>query len=522
MILALLLCLGCLPVRSEKIDEIFVSCIDPAKSSGSNITNYHRQYGISRSENKVYGLSAIDSVIARINNLTPLPTKDFRTIEVNYKICLISNKTIKREVYGGRNGIVMNACVYSSVSILSKLAFNLSGYQETSPFLPAADGKDEVVKIIVRSVSGLLFTTIDVVQEEFDYSFENLCIEKTISDSTQIVKILGYLPTEPIAGQECSIDIRFKIQLITRSGRLIPIYGNHFYMTIDNILYRTPSKLWSFINPEDKISQNRWLEAAGLFSYDNTARFHYPLIPSFDTPDPLAEKYPQFSPYAHCAGNPLRYVDRDGMDVWEINHRGEIVQRTEDTTQDAFHMVDKNGNRINGKELSFPYGSISNSYSAQTNDSGQFQSFDVYELTRDKNGTKLFEFLSDNTSVEWCQIKATDKANKNVNFLTTTHLGNAEYGQAALLNGKLNSGYQVREINHNHPNGTNYPSGLDGEANTDISSSKNVVVHYGDKVGFNIYLSDRKEYIQYSPQSTFYDFPISPVQLKEVVVPYKR
>ena len=83
MILALLLCLGCLPVRSEKIDEIFVSCIDPAKSSGSNITNYHRQYGISRSENKVYGLSAIDSVIARINNLTPLPTKDFRAIEVN-------------------------------------------------------------------------------------------------------------------------------------------------------------------------------------------------------------------------------------------------------------------------------------------------------------------------------------------------------------------------------------------------------------------------------------------------------
>ena len=284
-----------------------------------------------------------------------------------------------------------------------------------------------------------------------------------------------------------------------------------------------PYDLFGFQRKTDRLHiGNRWLETAGLFSYDNTARFHYPLIPSFDTPDPLAEKYPQFSPYAHCAGNPLRYVDRDGMDVWEINHRGEIVQRTEDATQDASHMVDKNGNRINGKELSFPYGSISNSYSAQTNDSGQFQSFDVYELTRDENGTKLFEFLSDNTSVEWCQIKVTDKANKNVNFLTTTHLGNAEYGQAALLNGKLNSGYQVREINHNHPNGTNYPSGLDGEANTGISSSKNVVVHYGDKVSFNIYLSDRKEYIQYSPQSTFYDFPISPVQLKEVVVTYKR
>ncbi|MEG2599947.1 MAG: M91 family zinc metallopeptidase, partial [Muribaculaceae bacterium] len=29
-------------------------------------------------------------------------------------------------------------------------------------------------------------------------------------------------------------------------------------------------------------------------------------------PDPLAEKYPNFSPYAHCANNPLKYMDPDG------------------------------------------------------------------------------------------------------------------------------------------------------------------------------------------------------------------
>jgi len=77
-----------------------------------------------------------------------------------------------------------------------------------------------------------------------------------------------------------------------------------------------PYDLFGFQRKTDRLHiGNRWLEAAGLFSYDNTARFHYPLIPSFDTPDPLAEKYPQFSPYAHCAGNPLRYVDRDGKKV---------------------------------------------------------------------------------------------------------------------------------------------------------------------------------------------------------------
>ena len=57
---------------------------------------------------------------------------------------------------------------------------------------------------------------------------------------------------------------------------------------------------------------NRWIAHEGMNTYDNTARMHYPVLPSFDTPDPLAEQYPHLSPYAHCAANPLMYVDPDG------------------------------------------------------------------------------------------------------------------------------------------------------------------------------------------------------------------
>ncbi len=57
---------------------------------------------------------------------------------------------------------------------------------------------------------------------------------------------------------------------------------------------------------------NRWIAHEGMNTYDNTARMHYPVLPSFDTPDPLAEQFPQHSPYAHCAANPLMYVDPDG------------------------------------------------------------------------------------------------------------------------------------------------------------------------------------------------------------------
>ena len=37
------------------------------------------------------------------------------------------------------------------------------------------------------------------------------------------------------------------------------------------------------------------------------------VLPSFDTPDPLAEQFPQHSPYAHCAANPITLTDPTGM-----------------------------------------------------------------------------------------------------------------------------------------------------------------------------------------------------------------
>ena len=63
---------------------------------------------------------------------------------------------------------------------------------------------------------------------------------------------------------------------------------------------------------------NIWQSFNGYYTYDNTARSHYPLIPSFDTLDPQAEKYPSLSPYSHCAGNPRNVVDPSGETTYVI------------------------------------------------------------------------------------------------------------------------------------------------------------------------------------------------------------
>ena len=62
---------------------------------------------------------------------------------------------------------------------------------------------------------------------------------------------------------------------------------------------------------------NRYLSHSGLNLYDNTARMHDPLLMRFTTPDPLFDKYPDISPWSHCAANPVNAIDPSGMEFTE-------------------------------------------------------------------------------------------------------------------------------------------------------------------------------------------------------------
>ena len=52
----------------------------------------------------------------------------------------------------------------------------------------------------------------------------------------------------------------------------------------------------------------------GLDWYDYGARWYNGY--SWTTPDPLAEKYYDTSPYVYCADNPIKYIDPDGKKVY--------------------------------------------------------------------------------------------------------------------------------------------------------------------------------------------------------------
>ena len=86
-------------------------------------------------------------------------------------------------------------------------------------------------------------------------------------------------------------------------------------------------------------------------------------------------KYFLISPYAYCANNFINALDPTGMDIWEINNEGRVVNHIETTEHDAFYMVDKKGIRIKDKELIFKYGTVK-SFKSQYFDKEKNLSFD--------------------------------------------------------------------------------------------------------------------------------------------------
>ncbi len=55
----------------------------------------------------------------------------------------------------------------------------------------------------------------------------------------------------------------------------------------------------------------------GLNTYDYGARQYFSILGRWDRVDPLAEKYYGISPYAYCGGNPIKFVDPNGMDWYK-------------------------------------------------------------------------------------------------------------------------------------------------------------------------------------------------------------
>ncbi len=244
---------------------------------------------------------------------------------------------------------------------------------------------------------------------------------------------------------------------------------------------------------------------AGLDLYDYGARWMDGALGRFTTMDPLCEKYYGISPYMYCSANPINRIDPDGRDEWEINSLGQIVNRIETKMHDAFFIVDDENKRIEGKSIGFKYGTVIRCFKSHNEDGDKY---DVYTIRGDANATNLFEFMADNTHVEWGQMRFGHEGKKGLNVLTTSHEETAEYGAVDMFNKQYRFSYNMREhtcLLYTSPSPRDRTR--DDSTGEDMKFARQLQT-FIPQVKLKIYIPKTKKYINYNKNSTLKDFEL--------------
>ena len=132
--------------------------------------------------------------------------------------------------------------------------------------------------------------------------------------------------------------------------------------------------------------------------HDFEARYADTRFGRFTTMDPMAEKYYSVSPYAYCAGNPVNFVDPDGMDTYMITNYGMIDYTIDDSPNSLF--IGENQMHLNNGQSDLLRDLFFNQQKNGFGTASVGISFFSNGLNSN-NALFLFKFICDNTEVEW-------------------------------------------------------------------------------------------------------------------------
>ena len=257
-----------------------------------------------------------------------------------------------------------------------------------------------------------------------------------------------------------------------------------------------------------KIGSSLWhvkkQKIVGNVKQDTTDMYRQPLFETAGrwlSPDPLAEEFPEWSPYNFTYNNPLRFVDPTGLaseDIINIDIKNKKITITEAEGDDIVRVVN------NGKEeSSYTYGENGSFKSENTIGEGEDSNGTKYsyiKMNNDEKSTKLFEFVAENSNVEWSQVKFGSKSS----FVSSAFLPTPEPGGVDLMYGLLTKGYTVREHIHSHPNRKTNHFGPSGFHPKDVNDGDRklgewINDYYPNKgIKLKVYEVPLKKYIEYN------------------------
>ena len=152
---------------------------------------------------------------------------------------------------------------------------------------------------------------------------------------------------------------------------------------------------WRFSGKEDQS-----FLGASIPLLDFGARMYNPAIARWTAADPMSEKYYGISPYVYCLGNPISIIDPNGMDIWTMDEKGNVVW-VKESDDHRLYYVNNNG------VWSDDYVSVSDRSILDdlTKTEAKVDGGAKVGSHASKSGIndifKVFKFASDKTKVEW-------------------------------------------------------------------------------------------------------------------------
>ena len=215
----------------------------------------------------------------------------------------------------------------------------------------------------------------------------------------------------------------------------------------------------------------------GLNTYDYGARQYDPARITWDRMDQLCEEKPWNNPYVFCSANPINKIDLDGNDDYSINKNGTftLIQRNQSLTD---KIISTSNNSIEVSR-SFMQSHINLTIKAQGSKSiDENEVFkadvDMYSMCDVKGATQIYEFLKNNSDVEWSKTIVGNSEEK-VAFISTSHDEQLEAGQG-VVSTIITEGVKVSN-NAKYSNISKYNTIYDA---SHTHSLNNLTVSYGD------------------------------------------
>ena len=184
--------------------------------------------------------------------------------------------------------------------------------------------------------------------------------------------------------------------------------------------------------------------------------------------DPMSDKYPGISPYAYCAWNPVKLVDPDGRDWYDVDKNGYI--RRNKTKSELYPDYDIIYSSHTGKEMIINDKSLLKQLSLSRNDVPKYSNHINYVSSQNKEIGSLFLFLSDNTDVEW-GLSGFRLPNKKEYVLTTLHSNQGTFSGSEIRNNECNMQNMIFDI-HSHPGKNAVKGASDHDMKTFMERSK--------------------------------------------------